>query len=91
MPAHVWRETLHGLTDARPPTDTAVISAPTLVVWGERDELLTRDQAVGLVEAIPGSRLVVYEETGHLVLWEEPERVAADLVSFVEALGEASV
>jgi rifampin ADP-ribosylating transferase len=68
-----------------------VISAPTLVVWGGRDELLTRDQAVGLVEAIPGSRLVVYEETGHLVLWEEPERVASDLVSFVEALGEASV
>ena len=36
-----------------------------------------------LVDAIPGARLVVYEGTGHLVLWEEPERVAADLVALV--------
>lgn len=90
MPAHVWRDALAGLTEARPPTDTGEITAPTLVVWGGRDELLTRDHAEGLVEAIPDSRLVVYEDTGHLLLWELPERVAADLVEFVESLGRPS-
>jgi pimeloyl-ACP methyl ester carboxylesterase len=29
---------------------------------------------------------VVYEDTGHLVLWEQPERLAWDLTAFVESL-----
>jgi hypothetical protein len=28
----------------------------------------------------------LYEDTGHLVLWEQPERVASDLAGFVESL-----
>jgi rifampin ADP-ribosylating transferase len=39
-----------------------------------------------LAAAIPGSRLIVYENTGHLVLWEQPERVATDLADFVARL-----
>jgi rifampin ADP-ribosylating transferase len=53
---------------------------------GRRDELLTREHQQALTAAIPASRLVVYEDTGHLVLWEQPERVASDLTAFVESL-----
>lgn len=83
LPAHVWREALHGLCDAAPPTGTATISCPTLIVWGDRDELLPRRQQEQLAAAITGSRLVVYPDTGHLVLWEQPERVARDVTSFL--------
>jgi pimeloyl-ACP methyl ester carboxylesterase len=86
MPAHVWREALAGLVSARPPTEAATITAPTLIVWGARDELLTREHQQALAAAIPASRLLVYQDTGHLVLWEQPERVAADLTAFVESL-----
>jgi pimeloyl-ACP methyl ester carboxylesterase len=86
FPAHVWRETLHGLCNAQPPTETAPISCPTLIVWGDRDQLLSREQQEHLAAAISGSRLLIYENTGHLVLWEQPERVARDLTSFVELL-----
>ena len=86
MPAYVWRETLAGLVSARPPTDTATITAPTLIVWGARDELLTREDQRALAAAIPASRLIVYQDTGHLVLWEQPERVASDLAAFVDGL-----
>lgn len=86
IPAHVWREAFNGLTAAHPPTDAATITAPTLIVWGDQDELLTRDQEEVLAAAIPGSRLVVYEDTGHLVLWEQPERLASELASFIESL-----
>ena len=48
--------------------------------------MLTREQQQALTAAIPASRLVVYEDTGHLVLWEQPERVASDLTAFVESL-----
>jgi rifampin ADP-ribosylating transferase len=83
IPAHVWRDTLSGLITARPPTDTATISAPTLIVWGANDELLPRQDQEALAAAIPSSRLAVYENTGHLVLWEQPERLASDLMTFI--------
>jgi len=86
MPSHVWREALAGLVSARPPTDVATIMAPTLIVWGARDELLTSEHQQSLAAAIPASRLIVYEDTGHLVLWEQPERVASDLTAFVASL-----
>jgi pimeloyl-ACP methyl ester carboxylesterase len=88
IPAHVWRETFNGLCNAAPPTDTATIGSPTLIIWGDRDELLTREQEENLAGLIPGSRLVVYQDTGHLVLWEQPERVARELTTFVESLQE---
>ena len=71
---------------AVPPTETGTITAPTLIIWGERDGLLSRDDEEALAAAIPGSQLVVYDDTGHLVLWEQPERVANDLTDFVTGL-----
>ena len=78
MPSYIWRETLAGLVSARPPTDMATITAPTLIVWGARDELLTCEDQQALAAAIPASRFIVYQDTGHLVLWEQPGRVASD-------------
>lgn len=86
IPAHVWRDTFNGLITARPPTAAGTIAAPTLIIWGDRDELLTREQEEALAAAIPASRLVIYEDTGHLVLWEQPERVASDLITFIDGL-----
>jgi pimeloyl-ACP methyl ester carboxylesterase len=88
MPARVWRKALAGLGSALPPTETGTITAPTLIIWGGQDELLSREDEEALSAAIRSSRLVVYEDTGHLVLWEQPERVARDLTHFVEGLSE---
>ena len=85
-PAHVWRKALIGLSTAVPPTETGTITAPTLIIWGAKDELLLRDDQERLAAAIPRSRLIVYHDTGHLVLWEQPERVASDLTDFVRGL-----
>jgi rifampin ADP-ribosylating transferase len=86
IPAHVWRETLRGLCEATPPTDAGTITCPTLILRGDRDEVLTRAHQEDLARAVPGSRLVVYEDTGHPVLWEQPERVARDVADFLAAL-----
>lgn len=86
IPAHVWRETLSGLISAKPPTDTGTVSCPTLILWGEKDGVLPRAQQDALVAAIPGSRLVAYSDTGHLVLWEQPGRIAADVAAFLATL-----
>ena len=86
VPAHVWMAGLTGLTSAVPPSESGTITAPTLIIWGERDELLPPHDRDLLAAAIPGSRLIVYEDTGHLVLWEQPQGVASDLTGFVAEL-----
>jgi hypothetical protein len=73
VPAHVWMAGLAGLTSAVPPSESATITAPTLIIWGERDELLPLQDGYLLAAAIPGSRPIVYQDTGHLVLWEHPD------------------
>jgi rifampin ADP-ribosylating transferase len=87
MPARVWRDALAGLSEAIPPTEAGVIRAPTLIIWGGRDELLPADTGARLAGAIAGATLRTYEDAGHLVLWEHPERVAADVAQFAASLG----
>jgi pimeloyl-ACP methyl ester carboxylesterase len=86
MPANVWRKTLIGLSTAVPPTEMGTISVPTLIIRGERDDLLVQQDQEALAVAISDSRLVVYSDTGHLVLWEQPQRVASDLIDFITCL-----
>jgi pimeloyl-ACP methyl ester carboxylesterase len=49
------------------------ISAPTLVVHGERDRMVPAVNAHTLAEAIPGARLDLWPEAGHLYPTDEPE------------------
>jgi non-heme chloroperoxidase len=63
------------------------ISAPTMLYWGERDCFSTYEQQQEIAQAIPGAELRVYAGAGHSLHWEEPKRFAADLVSFMNALG----
>jgi pimeloyl-ACP methyl ester carboxylesterase len=86
MPAHVWRSILEGLCEATPPTESGTIDAPTLILWGGHDHLLSLADEQTLAARIAGSVLKVYPDAGHLVLWECPEEVAADATEFLGAL-----
>ncbi len=84
MPAHVWKLALAGLSEGPIPTEIGTIHAPTLIICGDRDDLLPHGEGAKLAAAIPRSRLVTYESTGHLVLWEQPARIAKDIGEFAE-------
>jgi pimeloyl-ACP methyl ester carboxylesterase len=58
---------------------------PTLIVWGERDRIIPVAHAHAAHEALPGSRLVLFEGSGHFPHTEEPERFADVLTDFVES------
>ncbi|NUK03904.1 alpha/beta hydrolase [Streptomyces lunaelactis] len=90
VPAHVWRETLRGLLEADLPATLAGILVPTLVIWGDQDDFLPRSDQQAILDAIHGARLVTYEGAGHVVHWEQPERVIADLVDFAAHTAPAS-
>ena len=51
-----------------------LITCPTLIVWGTKDRLITVADASRFAEAIPGARKVVYEDTGHMAMLEQPAR-----------------
>jgi rifampin ADP-ribosylating transferase len=86
LPASIWMASFRGLNTSPPPTGGGVITAPTLVISGERDGLLGRDQTAALVSSIPAAEWIEYLDTGHLVLEEQPGRLAADVAAFVDAL-----
>jgi len=83
-PARVWRETYEGAMTDDFSAELGRISAPTLVLWGDRDTLLTREDEETLVREIPNARLVVYQGVGHLLYLERPDRVAHDVSDFIE-------
>jgi pimeloyl-ACP methyl ester carboxylesterase len=56
---------------------------PILIVWGARDPFIPVTHAVAAHEAIPGSRLEIFEGVGHYPHCEAPERFVALLLDFV--------
>jgi rifampin ADP-ribosylating transferase len=86
IPAAVWRASLAGLVGSLPPIDTGPIRAPTLVVSGDRDGLLGLEEAAALVSAIPSARWVRHADAGHVVLWDRPAELAADITAFLPVL-----
>jgi pimeloyl-ACP methyl ester carboxylesterase len=49
------------------------ITAPTLIIGGEQDRVLTGLASYELANKIPGSRLVMYPDLGHSVYEEAPD------------------
>jgi pimeloyl-ACP methyl ester carboxylesterase len=88
VPARVWKATFEGLLEDDALGELKKINAPTLIVWGDQDAFLPRGDQETLEAAITGSRLVVYPGAGHAFYWEEPNRVASDLVAFIEGLAQ---
>ncbi|HWV95244.1 MAG TPA: alpha/beta hydrolase, partial [Vicinamibacterales bacterium] len=86
VPARVWRAALQPYLTMDFSTDLANIAVPTLLVWGDRDAFTGRSEQDELSRAITTSRLVVYEGAGHSPHWEEPERFAGQVASFVAGL-----
>jgi pimeloyl-ACP methyl ester carboxylesterase len=69
-------------SDLRP--DLNRITAPTLVVWGERDVLVPRRLAESWRDAIPNARLAVVPRAGHVPMYERPQLFVDALLEFLE-------
>jgi len=65
----------------------AALGVPALVVWGARDPFAGIEFAQRFHDEIPGSELVVFDDAGHFVWEDEPERAPAALVRFLTRTG----
>lgn len=64
--------------------ELARISAPTLILQGATDPQTPPGGSVIINRSIPGSRLVILEETGHGIYTERPERFLSLVNEFLD-------
>jgi 3-oxoadipate enol-lactonase len=61
----------------------AAISAPTLVIHALADTVIDHRNGELLADLIPGARLELVPDRGHLVMWQEGERLAPIVRDFL--------
>jgi pimeloyl-ACP methyl ester carboxylesterase len=60
----------------------AEIAHPTLIVWGEADDVLGTTDATQFERVISGSYLVWIRQAGHVPHFDQPQAVATQLLTF---------
>ncbi|WP_212789646.1 alpha/beta fold hydrolase [Francisella halioticida] len=62
----------------------SVIEQPSLIIWGENDNLLNVNNSKIFYENIKNSYLVVLKNTGHVPMVERPKEVAKNIKYFIK-------
>lgn len=64
--------------------DLPSISTPTLVLHGEQDALVPPDNGRNLAERIPGAEHVTVPGANHVLMTDQPEQVAKELLGWLD-------
>lgn len=91
LPAGAWRQALAAMAQEPLIDDVPRVTAPTLLLWGDRDAIVSHDQQEVLAATLPDVRLEVLPGTGHAPHREDPERTAAAVIRFVHEVVARSV
>jgi pimeloyl-ACP methyl ester carboxylesterase len=59
------------------------VTAPTLVLWGARDRVIASGYAQRFAADIPGARVQVFDDLGHVPQEEDPARTAQAVQAFL--------
>ncbi len=81
VPARVWHEMFGALLDYDDLGELVRIAAPTLLIWGDADDIVSHAMQETLAQQL-SAELVVYPGVGHTPRWEDPIRFAGDLAAF---------
>jgi pimeloyl-ACP methyl ester carboxylesterase len=81
----LWSSLMHiGDWESRYAPRLGAVTTPVLIVWGRDDRFVPASAGEELHRTIPGSRLVVMPDTGHLPMWEKPEEVSRLIEEFLD-------
>ncbi len=67
------------------------LRVPTLILCGDRDKVTPLALSDRLNELIPGSRLLIVKEAGHMLPLEAPGQVNGELLAFVNSLARGEM
>ncbi|MFO7882621.1 MAG: alpha/beta hydrolase [Kosmotogaceae bacterium] len=59
------------------------VKAPTLIIWGDKDELIDVDYAIRFNKELINSNLVIIEDSGHIPYIEKPEETLEAIFRFL--------
>ena len=62
----------------------AVAVAATLILRGEEDMIATEEHQVNMKDAIVGAEFISLPGHGHNLHWEDPEKLAGLILTFLE-------
>ncbi len=62
------------------------ISVPTLIIWGEKDKLVPLELGKRFHKEIKNSKIVVFENCGHVPQEEKPKETAEEILKFLEKI-----
>lgn len=85
VPAYVWKGVAAGWAGSNYCNKLQLYNKPVLIIWGNKDGFCSLADQDLLHNALKRSELIIYEDTGHALHWEEPKRFAGDLLQFVNA------
>jgi pimeloyl-ACP methyl ester carboxylesterase len=76
-----WNPYLH---NPRLPQHLRRVECPTLLLWGRHDKLLPLGMGEYYAKEIPGARLEIFENCGHMLPFEKPQQFAEKTVAFLK-------
>jgi len=68
----------------------AEIKVPVLLIWGDRDRMVTHRGARGVIDALPNTTYELLEGVGHCPQLEAPDRVVSLLLAFLARAAQGS-
>ena len=62
------------------------VKVPTLIIWGEKDEIIPMEKSDALVAVLEDAKRVILKGAGHPCYVDSPEEFHRELLSFLESL-----
>lgn len=63
--------------------DAKKIQRDTLLIHGERDQIVPQEKAIELSNIIEKSKLIIYQNSGHIPFWDYEEKFLNDIEKFI--------
>ena len=80
--ASVGKITREGLWSGFIDKQCPAIKAPTLIVYARHDKVVPAKLGARYHDLISNSKLIIYEDAGHMLPWEQYRGVAGDIAAF---------
>ena len=74
----------HGKEALKLKDQFSLIRKPTLFIWGERDLILPPSLGEYLHRVMAGSKFRVIKKSGHIPMWETPDKVNQAIIDFLQ-------
>ena len=78
-----WRKSLKEF-DFRP--NLAKIKCPTLILWGENESIINKNQINQLHQGIANSKLITYKQCSHMLWIDQWDKFLQDAISFLNII-----